>query len=59
MGEDRGQVHSAGAAQALAALRHGIMNAVRQRGWKNMAAALRYFGSSPKRAFELVGVTAS
>jgi predicted transposase YbfD/YdcC len=59
LGEDRCQVHSGATAQALAALRNGIMNAVRQRGWKNMAAAIRYFGSSPKRAFELVGVRAS
>jgi predicted transposase YbfD/YdcC len=54
MGEDRCQVHSGVAAQALAALRNGILNAVRHRDWKNMAAAMRYFGSSPKRAFELV-----
>ncbi len=59
MGEDRCQVHSGAGPQALAALRNAILNAVRHRGWKNVAAALRYFGSSPKRAFELVGVKAS
>jgi predicted transposase YbfD/YdcC len=59
MGEDRCQVHSGATAQVLAALRNGIMNAVRQRGWQNMAAAIRYFGSSPQRALELVGVRAS
>lgn len=59
MGEDRCQVHSGATAQVLAALRNAIMNAVRQRGWNNIAAAIRYFGSSPKRAFELVGVRAS
>ena len=59
LGEDCCQVQSGTAAQALAALRNGILNAVRQRGWKNIAATLRYFGSSPQRAFELVGVEPS
>jgi predicted transposase YbfD/YdcC len=59
LGEDRCQIHSGASAQILAALRNGIMNAVRHRGWKNMAAAVRYFGSSPQRAFDLVGVKAS
>lgn len=59
MGEDRCQVHSGASAEVLAALRNGVMHAVRQSGWKNMAAAIRYFGSSPKRAFDLVGVRAS
>jgi predicted transposase YbfD/YdcC len=59
LGEDRCQVHSGAAAEALAALRNGILNVLRQRGRKNIAAALRYFGSSPKRAFDLVGVPAS
>lgn len=58
-GEDRCQVHVGATAQVLAALRNGIMNALRQRGCKNIAAALRQFAASPRRAFEFVGVRLS
>ena len=44
----------AGAAvQVLAALGNGILNVIRQRGWQNVAAVLRYFGPSPQRVFYL------
>jgi predicted transposase YbfD/YdcC len=58
-GEDRCQVHTGAAAQVLAALRNGILNAVRQQGGPNIAAALRRFDASPRRAFQFVGLTAS
>jgi predicted transposase YbfD/YdcC len=55
MGEDRGQVHTGNAPQALAALRNGILTALRYRGWHNIAEAMRHFGASVQRALTLVG----
>lgn len=58
-GEDRCQAHVGATAQVLAALRNGILNALRQRGCKNIAAALRHFAASPRSAFQFVGVRLS
>jgi predicted transposase YbfD/YdcC len=55
MGEDRGQVHTGNAPQALAALRNGILTALRYRGWHNIAEAMRHIGASVQRALTLVG----
>jgi len=44
------------APQALAALRNGVLNAIRHRGWKNVAAALRHFEASAVEALALRGV---
>ena len=59
MGEDRGQIHSGNAAQALAALRNAILTRLRYHGWTNIAAALRHYGSSPQRALQFIGVSAT
>ena len=59
MGEDRCQVHTGPAPQALAALRNGVLTAIRQCGWKNVAAALRHFEASAVEALALLGVRLS
>lgn len=59
MGEDRCQVHTGQAPQALAALRNGVLNAIRHCGWKNVAAALRHFEASAVEALALLGVGVS
>jgi len=55
MREDRGQTHTGSAPQALAALRNGIISLLRYRGWINIAAALRHYGSSVQLALQLIG----
>jgi hypothetical protein len=59
MGEDRGQIHTGSAAQALAALRNAVIALIRYRGWTNIAEALRHYGSSPQRALHLIGALAT
>ena len=59
MGEDRGQIHTGNAAQALAALRNAILSRLRYHGWTNIAAALRHYGSSPQRALQFIGALAT
>jgi len=59
LGEDRCQVHTGSAAQALAALRNGILNVLRYQGWHNIAAALRYYGASVPKALSLIGAVAT
>jgi predicted transposase YbfD/YdcC len=41
LGEDRGQMHCGQAPQALAALRNGLLTALREHGWKSIPDALR------------------
>jgi predicted transposase YbfD/YdcC len=41
LGEDRGQIHKGHAPQALAALRNGLLTALREHGWKSIPDALR------------------
>ncbi len=48
--EDRCQMHKGNAPRALAALKNGLLAALRHRGWTNIAAALRYYGASVRRA---------
>jgi predicted transposase YbfD/YdcC len=59
MGEDRGQIHTGNAAQALAALRNAILTLLRYHGWTNIAAALRHYGGSPQRALQFIGALAT
>jgi predicted transposase YbfD/YdcC len=57
LGEDRCQMHAGHAAQALAALRNGLLNMLRAKGWQNIAAALRHFGASVQDALVAIGAT--
>ncbi|HEX5503997.1 MAG TPA: hypothetical protein VFW96_15330 [Thermomicrobiales bacterium] len=54
-GADAGQQRTGHAPQALAALRNGVLNALRGRGWANIADALRHDGADAPRALELLG----
>jgi len=56
LGEDQCRMHMGSAAQALAALRNGVLTALRHQGWENIAAALRHYGSSVHKALALIGV---
>ena len=58
LGEDAGQVHVGQAPHALAALRNGILNLLRNQGVASIADALRHYGASVHRAFELIGIPA-
>lgn len=49
--EDRCQMHRGHAPQVLAGLKNGLLNALRDQGWTNIADALRYYGASVQRAF--------
>lgn len=55
LGEDRGQMHTGNAPRALAALRNGLVAAMRHAGWTNIAQALRYYGAAVGRALALIG----
>jgi predicted transposase YbfD/YdcC len=59
LGEDRCQVHTGHAPQALAALRNSILTLLRHRGWHNIAEALRHFGASVQRALSVIGAIAT
>jgi len=59
LGEDRCQLHTGNAAQALAALRNGVVSTLRYQGWESIAAALRHYGASVKNALSLIGATAT
>lgn len=59
MGEDRGQIHTGNAPQALAALRNAVLALIRYRGRTNVAEALRHYGSSPQRALQFIGALAT
>jgi predicted transposase YbfD/YdcC len=56
MGEDRGQMYRGQAAQALAALRNGILSLLRSQGVTRIADALRHHGASVEAALALIGV---
>jgi predicted transposase YbfD/YdcC len=55
MGEDRGQMRRGNAAQALAALRNGLLSLLRSQGVTQVADALRHHGSSVEEALALIG----
>lgn len=54
LGEDRCQIHRGSAPRALAALRNGLLAAVRHAGWTNIAQALRYYAAAVGRALGLL-----
>lgn len=54
--EDRCQVHTGNAPQALAALRNAILALLRFHGWSNIAAATRCYAAEPQRFLRLLGV---
>jgi predicted transposase YbfD/YdcC len=56
MGEDRGRAHRGHTPEALATLRNALITQWRAEGWRNLAAALRHYGSSVAKAFALLGV---
>jgi predicted transposase YbfD/YdcC len=56
MGEDRGQMRRGAAAQALAALRNGILSLLRSQGVTRIADALRHHGSSVEESLALIGI---
>jgi predicted transposase YbfD/YdcC len=56
MGEDRGQMRRGNAAQALAALRNGVLSLLRSQGVKQIADALRHHGSSVEEALAFIGI---
>jgi predicted transposase YbfD/YdcC len=57
-GEDRCQVHSGSARQALAAIRNAVLSLFRFHGWSNIAAATRRYAAHPQRALRLLGIPA-
>ncbi len=58
-GEDQCQIHAANAAQALAALRNGILALLRFEGWPSPPTAFRHFEAHPQHALHLLGTFAS
>lgn len=54
-GEDRCQVHSGNAPQALAALRNGILALLRFEGWPSPPTAFRHFCIDVQHALRLLG----
>jgi predicted transposase YbfD/YdcC len=58
-GEDVSQVRTGSAPQVLAALRNVAIALLRQAGWDNIAAGLRYNAWRPGAALELLGLTPS
>jgi predicted transposase YbfD/YdcC len=58
-GEDRCQVHTGHAAQALAALRNGILALLRYEGWPSPPTAFRHFSLNVQHALRLLGAIAT
>jgi hypothetical protein len=58
LGEDRCQLWTGTAPQALAAFRNGVLSLLRFHGRGNIAAAARDYASQPQRALRLLGVPA-
>jgi len=52
--EDRSQVRSGAAPQALAACKNLAITILRRRRWQNIAAALRHYAGRPRSAVALV-----
>jgi len=55
MGEDRCQVHTGTAPQALAALRNAILALLRSEGWPSPPTAFRHFSIDVQHALQLLG----
>lgn len=58
-GEDACQLHTGHAAQALAALRNGILALLRFEGWPSPPTAFRHFQAHPQHALLLLGAFAT
>jgi hypothetical protein len=56
-GEDGSQIRSGAAPQVLAALRNAVIGLLRDAGWSNIAAAVRYNAWRPGAALQLLGLT--
>jgi len=56
--EDRCQVHTGHAPQAVAAFRNAVLSLLRFHGWSNIAAATRCYAADPHRARRLLGIPA-
>jgi hypothetical protein len=57
-GEDRCQLWTGTAPQALAAMRNAVPSLLRSHGWSNIAAATRNYARHPQRALRLFGAPA-
>lgn len=57
--EDRCQMYKGSAPRALAALKNGILAALRYWGWTNIAEALRVYGSSVHKAYTFLNGNAA
>ena len=57
--EDRCQMHKGNAPEALAALKNGLLTALRYHGWTNIADALRYYAASVASTFAFLAGNAS
>jgi predicted transposase YbfD/YdcC len=55
LGEDRSQIHKGRAPEVLAALRNALLSLLRNQGWTSIAAAVRYYAQSPRKALHLIG----
>jgi predicted transposase YbfD/YdcC len=58
-GEDRCQVHTGTAPQALAAFRNGILALLRHEGWPSPPTAFRHFSIDVQHALRLLGAIAT
>ena len=58
-GEDRCQVHTGNAPQALAALRNGLLALLRYEGWPSPPTAFRHFSIDVQHALRLLGAIAT
>ena len=56
-GEDRCQVRTGSAPQALAAVRNTVIGVIRRAGHSNVAAALRTYSHQPLQALALLGIS--
>ena len=56
-GEDASQIRSGAAPQVMAALRNAVLRLLRDAGWSNIAAAVRYNAWRPGAALQLLGLT--
>lgn len=57
-GEDRCQVHTRSAPQALAALRNAVAGTLHAEGWPYLPNAFRYCRSHPQTALQWIGIPA-
>jgi predicted transposase YbfD/YdcC len=58
-GEDRSQIRTGTAPQAIAALRNAVAALLRIEGWTTLPAGFRYCRESPQRSLQLLGIPAT